>query len=188
MDGPPPADPSILDDGASAAVVQEVANQAPIPPHSTGNSFSNQSNITSQQPQPHQVPLPQSTYGPPSGPTTPNELPPGARRPTLAGNGPPPVAQPPPQARPQTQNAPVRHSRGQSLVDQGFIPPPPDSRQSPSNRYRNQSPQSRPSGGPHRPAHSNSVIPIPASTKGPATFQEMGFQSQKMEEKECRVM
>ncbi|KZS98298.1 HCP-like protein [Sistotremastrum niveocremeum HHB9708] len=149
-------------------------------------------NSLHQQPQqPQQVPLPQSTYGPPSGPTTPNELPPGARRPTLAGNGPPPpVAQPPPQTRPQTQNAPVRHSRGQSLVDPGFVPPPPDSRQSPSNRYRNQSPQSRPSGGPHppRPVHSNSVIPIPASTKGPATFQEMGFQSQKMEEKECRVM
>jgi hypothetical protein len=72
-----------------------------------------------------------------------------------------------------------RIGRGGSYNGSGFPPPggPPSFQQPQQGRVRTPSP----------PASSEPPA-RPAPGKGPATFQEMGYQSQKLEEKDCVIM
>ncbi|KAI0051382.1 HCP-like protein [Auriscalpium vulgare] len=86
--------------------------------------------------------------------------------------------------------------RGQprfGLTDHGATPPPqgppqqgppPSQQVTPPLRARPRPQQSAPAPAPGPPQDGRT----PPPQKGPATFQEMGFQSQKLEEKECVIM
>jgi hypothetical protein len=98
-----------------------------------------------------------------------------------------------------------RPPRGPSPQGPSSQGPPPQGPPPPHGRPAHSAtgpPPGRPSPGPQRQqggrppiAHTQStgsvnvtVVPRPAPGKGPATFQEMGFQSQKLEERECTIM
>ena len=72
-----------------------------------------------------------------------------------------------------------RIGRGGNYSGSGFPPPggPPSFQQPQQGRVRTPSPPA-PSEPPARPA----------AWKGPATFEEMGYKSQKLEEKDCVIM
>lgn len=139
-----------------------------------------------------QRPPPGSGPGPAQGGPSPYAGPPPPRQGSGDAYGPPP---------PQNQSPPRAHPGAPryGLTDPGVGPGPGPGRTSPAGA----GPGGRPSHG--RVASSSAVpqaqqqqqqqgggSPTPASrpppAKGPATFQEMGFQSQKLEDKECVIM
>jgi hypothetical protein len=133
-------------------------------------------------PQRQQQPLPGSQ--PPYSPPAPQGL---MNSPVLGAGGYPspriPVQRPPSQPQLGTPGQPGQHGRnrtGRGSIGSGLPPPrvpSSSSQQAQQGRMRTPSPP-----GP-------SVPPArPPPGKGPATFQEMGYQSSKLEEKDCVIM
>ncbi|KAI0314559.1 hypothetical protein OF83DRAFT_1267391 [Amylostereum chailletii] len=98
--------------------------------------------------------------------------------------GPPQQGSPHPQPANLAPRAPANQPR-YSLTDSGTTPPPPQAQQSGSTTPPQ---QQRPRPQHNRTGSGTTVIPRPPPGKGPATFQEMGFTSQKLEDKECVIM
>lgn len=128
-------------------------------------------------PQRKQQPLPgsQPQYSPPGPqgpPNGPGPIPGGYPSPRI------PNQRPPSQPQLGTPGPPGQYGRSRPArggSGSGF--PPPGAPQGQQGRMRTPSPP-EPSQPPARPAPG----------KGPATFQEMGFQSSKLEEKDCVIM
>ncbi|KAA1472367.1 HCP-like protein [Dentipellis sp. KUC8613] len=151
-----------------------------------------QNNYPPAGPIPAQVPA--STSILPPGPVG-SAIPPGQQYPQprksseIAGQplGPP---GPPAQSRPSPSQGPGNAGPPRAFVDRpryGLTDPG-----SGSNSPRTQSPLRPPQtqGSASGPAPPHAQVPAtrPPPSKGPQTFQEMGFQSAKLEEKECVVM
>ncbi|KAI0066915.1 HCP-like protein [Artomyces pyxidatus] len=138
------------------------------------------------QPSGDQRPPPQGSYG--NGYTSsPRPIPQPQHTPSL-----PPHGSPGPGSYPQ-QRAPANQPR-YGLNDPGASPAPGQQqtqplrhRPRPSGGGGGSVPQPQPQGSLPTQVTVN-VVDRPPPGKGPATFQEMGFQSQKLDDKECVIM
>lgn len=126
------------------------------------------------QQQPLQASQPQYTPPAPQGPTNYPVPPGGYPSPRM------PILRPPSQPQMGTPGPSGQHGRNRTGRRSSASGPPgmASSQQTQQGRVRTPSP----------PEPSAPVARPPAAGKGPATFQEMGYQSSKLEDKDCVIM
>ncbi|KAI0281783.1 hypothetical protein BGY98DRAFT_931865 [Russula aff. rugulosa BPL654] len=126
------------------------------------------------QQQPLQASQPQYTPPAPQGPTNYPVPPGGYPSPRM------PILRPPSQPQMGTPGPSGQHGRNRTGRRSSASGPPgtASSQQAQQGRLRTPSP----------PEPSAPVARPPAAGKGPATFQEMGYQSSKLEDKDCVIM